>query len=236
MQATFDRLGVGRPGLELQTSNTIPHGRGLGSSGAAIVAGVLAAGALVTQSRPDRAWALRLASEIEGHPDNVAACLLGGLTVAWSEPDGARAARVEPAPDISAVAFIPESRLATATARGLLPESVPHRDAAWSAGRAALLVEAFSRRPDLLLPATEDRLHQQYRAQAMADSAALLRRLRAAGVAAVVSGAGPTILALLAERRQEALARVPGLTDIAGPGWTVAALAVDVGGAQVMPD
>jgi homoserine kinase len=233
MQAAFEQLGLECPGLSLQAVNTIPHGRGLGSSAAAIVAGVLAATGLVAPTPPDREWVLRLASEIEGHPDNVAACLLGGLTIAWTAENGTRAARVGPSPDLAAVAFIPTARLTTSTARALLPGSVPHGDAAHSAGRAALLVEALSRRPDLLHPATDDRLHQQYRAVAMPESAALLARLRSSGVAAVVSGAGPTILALLAAHRDQALARVPELTDVAGPGWAVEVMALDVAGAQM---
>lgn len=233
MRATFDRLGVRCPGLALAASNTIPQGRGLGSSAAAIVAGVLAATALCTERPPDRPWALDLASGIEGHPDNVAACLLGGLTIAWQDHEGAHAARVDPSPGVAAVVFVPDTRLSTSTARGLLPESVPHQDAAHAAGRAALLVQALARRPDLLFPATEDRLHQQYRAAAMPASAALVERLRSARVAAVVSGAGPTILGLLPGNVEGAVAHVPHLADIAGPGWSVEVTAVDVAGAQV---
>jgi homoserine kinase len=231
MNAAFDRLG-GRPrGLEVVCANRIPHGRGLGSSAAAIVAGVVAARALVAGGAdrlPDDA-VLRLASEIEGHPDNVAACLLGGLTVAWADDAGSRALRLEPSTAISPVVFIPATAVSTAKARRLLPETVPHADAARNAGRAALLVEALTRRPDLLLAATEDTLHQHYRAPAMPRSASLLAKLRSAGIPAVVSGAGPTVLALCPPQRvNEAMAQ-------AGRTFNASQLPVDSSGAQLLP-
>lgn len=233
LRLALERRGASCAGLRLTCVNAIPHGRGLGSSAAAIVAGVLAAAALDGDDETDRDCALRLASEIEGHPDNVAACLFGGLTVAWYDGDVARAVRVDPAAEIAAVVFIPAARLATSVARGLLPDVVPHRDAARSAGRAALLVAALSQRPDLLLPATEDWLHQQYRADAMPASANLLARLRSAAIPAVISGAGPTVLALLAEGPADAPDRVAQLSEVAGPGWLVEVSAVDLIGAQV---
>jgi homoserine kinase len=130
-------------------------------------------------------------------------------------------------PTIGAVVFVPPDGLSTETARGLLPEQVPHRDAAHAAGRAALAVAALTRRPDLLLAATEDRLHQPYRATAMPATAALMDRLRAAGVAAFVSGAGPSVLALLPDER-------PDLPALADPGWSVTRLAVDLVGARLV--
>lgn len=196
----LDALGEPHPGLRLSCTNRIPHGRGLGSSAAAVVAGLLAGRALVADGRqrlPDDQL-LALASEMEGHPDNAAACLLGGLTLAWSDGTGVHAVRLEPRPDLRATVLVPGTQLATETARGLLPVSVPHADAAHAAGRAALLVAALTGAADgaLLLPATEDRLHQDYRAAAMPATAELVRTLRAAGLPAVVSGAGPTVLVL----------------------------------------
>jgi homoserine kinase len=114
----------------------------------------------------------------------------------------------------------------TSLARGLLPETVPHRDAAANAGRAALLVAALSRRPELLLAATEDRLHQDYREPAMPASLALVRRLRADGLPAVVSGAGPTVLVFTdADRRAEVAGRAPA-------GWDVLVVPIDPHGAR----
>ncbi len=227
IRETFGRLGAAPAGLSVRCTNAIPQGRGLGSSAAAIVAGVLAASSLAGDAgRPDRAGVLAAASELEGHPDNVAACLLGGFTIAWTDHGRAHAVRLEPSPQIAAMVFVPPDGLSTVAARGLLPETVPHRDAAHAAGRAALAVEALTRRPDLLLPATEDRLHQPYRAPAMAATSDLLDRLRAAGAAAVVSGAGPSVLALLPGAQ-------PRLADLAGPGWVVRSVALDLVGARV---
>ncbi len=229
VHATFQRLGEVPPGLDLRCVNHIPHGRGLGSSAAAIVAGVLAGRALACAGpRFDDAAVLALASELEGHPDNVAACLLGGLTVAWTADGVARAIRLDPHVDLTTVALVPSMALSTSTARGLLPASVTHRDAAHSAGRAALLVAALTGRPDVLLPATEDRLHQGYRASAMPATLAMVRRLREAGVAAVVSGAGPTVLALILEVGAQEVVHAA-----AGHEWSVLDLAVDRGGARV---
>jgi homoserine kinase len=232
MRAAFDRLGGQPRGLEVVCANRIPHGRGLGSSSAAIVAGITAARA-VTVGGPellDDAAVLALASEIEGHPDNVAACILGGFTIAWTESgDEARAITLAPSPDIVPLVFVPSNPVLTEVARGLLPATVPHADAAANVGRAALLVEAVTHRPDLLLPATEDRLHQDYRTPAMPESAVLVAILRSQGVAAVISGAGPTVLALTDEATAEkAVAE-------AGPEWAAHRLALDLEGACVLP-
>ena len=195
--AAFDDLGVPAPRLRLHCTNRIPHGRGLGSSAAAVVAGVLAARALAGAVEDDgRTAALAVSTALEGHPDNAAAALLGGLTIAWDDGGGPRAVRVDPSPRLRATLVVPDVELATTTARGLLPATVPHTDATHAAGRSALLVEALTRRPDLLLPATEDRLHQAQRAPAMPATADLVARLRARGLAAVVSGAGPSVLVL----------------------------------------
>jgi len=195
--AAFADLGMPAPRLALHCTNRIPHGRGLGSSAAAVVAGVLAARALAGAADDEgRTSALAVSTALEGHPDNAAAALLGGLTIAWADGAGPRAVRVDPSPRLRATVLVPEVELATTTARGLLPATVPHADAAHAAGRSALLVEALTRRPDLLLPATEDRLHQAQRAPAMPATADLVSRLRADGLAAVVSGAGPSVLVL----------------------------------------
>jgi homoserine kinase len=212
MHAAFDELGARPPGIALSCTNAIPHARGLGSSAAAIVAGVLAARALVddgARRMPDDA-ALRLACRIEGHPDNVAACLLGGLTIAWTDDGAARALRV-PTTGIRPLALIPSAQSSTAHVRGLLPPTVRHAEAAFAAGRSALLVAALSGAPDVLLAATEDSLHQHYRAPAMPETADLVQRLRGSGLAAVVSGAGPTVLVLARDDAEveQAVAAVP---------------------------
>lgn len=225
LRATFGRLGAQPPGLRVRCRNAIPQGRGLGSSAAAIVAGVVAARTLAGRSAPalDEPATLNLCADLEGHPDNVAACLLGGLIAVWAEDRVARAVRLPVALD-SVMVLVPPFQASTAEVRELLPAELPHADAAANAGRAALLVEALGRRPDLLLPATVDLLHHPYRAAAMPRSAALVGELRRHGVAAVISGAGPTVLAL-----------GPGAdTAVAPAGWQCLRLPVDLDGATVI--
>ncbi|MGI5160471.1 homoserine kinase [Microbispora sp. CA-102843] len=234
MRATFDRMGFAQPdGIALRCRNRIPHARGLGSSSAAICAGILAARALVrgrgAGDMPD-AEVFALATELEGHPDNVAPCLAGGLTIAWTNQSGAASmVKLTPHEDVRPVALIPDFRLSTEEARGLLPKDVPHSDAAANAGRAALLVAALTQRPepDLLLAATEDRLHQRYREPAMPRTAELVRRLREAGVPAVVSGAGPTVLALTTRDTKDLIA------PEVGNDWHIQPMNVDPLGAYV---
>jgi homoserine kinase len=232
MRAVFEQFGGQPRGIELVCANRIPHGRGLGSSAAAIVAGLLIGRALVVggDNNLSDEDVLALAADLEQHPDNVAACLLGGLTVAWTGDDGrVDAARLAVDPAISPVVLIPPTATSTEEARGLLPEQVPHADAVFNASRSALLVAALTGRPDALLAGTDDRLHQPYRADAMPDSAALVAKLRGAGLAAVVSGAGPSVL-VLARGEAEATAAVAHGPD----GWRVEQVAVDQVGAHLV--
>ncbi len=237
LRAAVERMGLTPPRVALSCRNAVPHSRGLGSSSAAIVGGIALARGLVVggEERLDDDAALQLAASLEGHPDNVAPALLGGL-VACAGPDGEAggtggwvAARADVDPRIGATAFVPPDAVSTELARGLLPEAVPHADAAANAGRAALLVLALTGRPDLLWTATRDLLHQQYRRPAMPGSLALVEELRADGVPAFISGAGPTVLALTAAEEDAAalLGRCPA-------GWGVRGLAVDPAG--VRPD
>ncbi len=251
MRATFAVTGSQPPGIGLRCVNRIPHGRGLGSSAAAVVAGILAARALSGPGAgklPDDAL-LGLASDMEGHPDNVAACLAGGLTIAWSAPGGPRLIRLEPASFLTPVICIAAAPVRTDVARGLLPEMVPHRDAAANAGRSALLVAALTDpgaepggeptdRTAVLLDATRDWLHQDYRASAMPDTHALVQGLRAAGLPAVVSGAGPSVLAFLGARDnpdyRHHLDSLGSIVRETGIGWHVSSLDVERQGARVL--
>ena len=231
MNTAFDRMG-GRPrGLEVRCLNRIPHGRGLGSSAAAIVGGLAAARALTVggDDRLDDERLLAVATETEGHPDNVAAAAHGGFTVAWTDGGEVGVLAAGPHPDLLPVAFIPGSELRTAKARRALPDSVPHGDAAVNASRAGLLARAIVERPDLLMVATEDFLHQQYRRPVMPRSMALVDELRGAGVPAVVSGAGPTVLALTDRRT------APELAEQRRRGWQIVAIEPDRRGVEVLP-
>jgi homoserine kinase len=198
----FDFMGQKPRGIALRALNVTPHGRGLGSSASAIVGGLALARELVLggDQLMTNVDMMALATELEGHPDNVAAAIFGGATIAWYETsDGASIGRSVSIPvhsEISATVFVPETHLSTSKARKLLPEAVPHRDAVLNSSRAALLSLALGSRPDLLLTATQDFLHQSYREQAYPESMALVQKFREMGIAATISGAGPTVLVL----------------------------------------
>ncbi|MGD7787972.1 homoserine kinase [Propionibacteriaceae bacterium Y1700] len=204
----LDSLQSRVSGVLLRTHNTIPHGRGLGSSAAAIVGGLALAHALAKPGVDlDRQWLLEQSAAAEGHPDNVAATVRGGFTIAWTDDAAATAVSLAPHPDLGVLALVPDHLLPTERARSMLPSTVPHADAAATAGRAALLTHAVTTDPDLLLAATRDWLHQTQRGPALGESYSLLTELRREGWAAVVSGAGPTVLVL---GRHEALRDLAG--------------------------
>ena len=217
MEAAFAHVGARPTGVRLTCTNAIPHARGLGSSSAAIVGGLVLGGHLVGQPLEERDL-LVLATQLEGHPDNVAAAIHGGFTIAWTEPTGPQVLRLD-VHDVPVTVLVPPSPVSTDMARRLLPARVPHADAAANAGRAALLVAALQGRPEILMAATEDLLHQPYRAEAMPQSYELVQELRSVDVPAVISGAGPTVLAF---------ARDLPVPD----GWLAHELDVDEKGAQ----
>lgn len=241
MRRAWGALGVDAPaGLRLRCANAVPHGRGLGSSATAIVTGVVAAQGLCMLAKDpgadldatlDRALTNNLASAIEGHPDNASASVFGGMTLSWTDddcPGQVRTVQLAVSPDVSPLVFVPAGRLATATARAVLPEHVPHEQAALNSARAALLVEAVTRRPDLLLPATREWLHQEQRRASFPASMALVDTLRDAGHAAVISGAGPSVLVLTTSAQ---LAVAGALADPAV--WRVLAPGMPGTGARV---
>lgn len=235
----LDAQGLSRPpGLRLDCRNGVPQGRGLGSSATAIVAGVAAAyglGAITGQQRDEPGEVLGradldavndLASAIEGHPDNASASVYGGLTLSYVEEGTGRVrtVRLVVHADVVPLVLLPAGELATATARAVLPAHVPHEVAALNSARAALLVHAMTARPDLLLPASRDWLHQEQRRASFPASMDLVDDLRSAGHAAVISGAGPSVLVLsttdgLAAARAAAARRgwtqlVPGMSPV----------------------
>jgi homoserine kinase len=233
MQAAWEEMGVSAPGVLLRCRNAIPQGRGLGSSAAAIVAGILLARGLVEEGEtllPDDE-VLGLATRMEGHPDNVAAALLGGFTTAWVDSvDDSHASAVTRATHTSVVPviLIPQQSMPTVEARGLLGDTVARSDAVFNLGRTALLTHALVSDPALLFPATEDRLHQEARAHAYPQSHALVMSLREGGIPAVVSGAGPTVLAFTVDDGERAAA-----TTAAPEGWRPITVPVDADGARV---
>ncbi len=236
MYKGFDYLG-GRPkGLAIRALNVNPHGRGLGSSASAIIGGLILARALVLngEDHMNDIQLLSLATDMEGHPDNVSAALFGGATISWFEMDkhksSAHCVHLNVDPRIQAMAYIPTKALATSKARKMLPDAIPFADAVRNTTNAALMSHALTTRPDLLLVATEDFLHQSYRAEAMPESYALVQKLRAAGIAAFISGAGPTVLALHTADQRE----VEELKLAGGKGFEATPLEIASRGASLL--
>mgnify|MGYP000358347830 FL=1 len=229
----FEQVGVALPGLKLKAHNVIPHGRGMGSSGAAVVSGIVAAKGLlegVVDFTPERL--LQLATDLEGHPDNVAPALFGGLTIAWEDAKGPHHKKLIVHRGVSPLELVPNFKMSTATARALQPESVPHEDAVFNVSRSALLVAALTQSPELLMAATEDRLHQDYRAEAMPEAGKVIELMRANNHAAVVSGAGPSVLVLASDPAERMEAAKLAAENF--PQWRALVLAVDFKGATVI--
>lgn len=233
IEHVYNDVGREMPGLRIRAENGVPHGRGLGSSGAAVTAGVLAAkGLLAGKVDFGDDDLLRLATELEGHPDNVAPALFGGLTIAWTGERGPQHKKLLVHRGVSPLVLVPERTMSTSLARSLQPPHVPREDAVFNVSRSALLIAALTQSPELLLDATADRLHQNYRAEAMPETHRLVQALRGAGFAAVVSGAGPSVLVLAdgPGRRQDAVELAARVTDTP---WDGLMLAVDVRGGTV---
>lgn len=230
MALCFSALGATPQGFVLRCTNVIPHGRGLGSSAAAIIGGLVLARALVMDGadRLSDDDLLQLALTLESHPDNIAAALLGSFTIAWTTDAGrAEAARIEVNSELRAVVAIPAFEVPTKAARAALPAQVAYEQASFNIARSALLVHAMVDDPSLLLEATSDRLHQEQRRGMYAPSMELVDSLRSRGIAAAISGAGPTVIALVADNE---VAAVLGLIE---GDWRTFALPIRPSGACV---
>lgn len=196
LHAALEYVGAPLVGVELRCHNRIPHGRGMGSSAAAVVAGIAAARELIAEPEAlDAQTMLELATKFEGHPDNAAPAIYGGATVSWLDGAGKpHATHLNVHPELVPFVLVPDTTLPTASARGVLPAQVPHADAAFNVGRVALLVQSLANPSARLLVATEDRLHQEYRREVLAASMTVVDRLRELGIPASISGAGPSVL------------------------------------------
>jgi homoserine kinase len=243
MLRAWQQLEVQAPaGLHLSCRNVVPHCRGLGSSATSIVAGVVAAQGLcdIATGRPgagdgfggfDHAFTNNLAAAMEGHPDNSSASVFGGMTLSWTDdvdPEQIHSIQLEVSAAVIPLVFVPATTLSTATARAVLPAQVPLAMAARNSGRAGLLVEAVTRRPDLLFAATREWLHQEPRRSSLPDSMAFLDVLRGRGHAAVISGAGPSVLVLTTAAQLQG-ARAQGDRSV----WQVLQPGVPVTGASL---
>lgn len=236
MNAAFDHLGVRPTGFVLRCRNAIPQGRGLGSSAAAIIGGMVLARAMVEGDAAadfTNEELLAVATSMESHPDNLAAALFGGFTVAWLDDSQVPGAiRLDPHPSIQATIALPTTVVPTTEARAALPDSVSHADARYNLARSALLVHALTASPSLLWEAMSDRLHQRVRAGVYPQAVALLDALRAAGVPAAISGAGPSVLVLSDD--PAAPEKVVAIAAQAG-GWTVSGVPICTDGARETP-
>ena len=232
MAIGFAAMGAQPRGFILRCNNAIPHGRGLGSSAAAIVGGLALARALVVEGEtllPD-SMLLQIAKSMESHPDNISAALYGGLTFAWTDEAGmAGHIRLNLHPDIRPVVAVPESGLPTADARSALPLDVAFEDAIFNVARSALLLHALTAEPCHLMEATGDRLHQTRRRPMYGPSLDLVEVLRAKGVPAVISGAGPSVLALASAQNMGLVA------EQAGTNWQVLPVAMAGHGVRTVP-
>ncbi|MGL4175199.1 MAG: homoserine kinase [Dermatophilaceae bacterium] len=241
MRTAWAELGGSPPsGLRLECDNAVPHGRGLGSSATAIVTGVVLAQALVAVAENpvdaglpvavDLDWAGALAVRLEGHPDNASASVYGGVTLSWSDDleAGASTVRLPVHPDLEPVVLVPDAQLSTARARSVLPPQVRLADAAANSARAALLPHALALAPERLYAATRDWLHQEARRLSYPRSMDLVDALRAVGYAAVVSGAGPSVLVLVTrDVVADVVARAPA-------GWRVLTPGIPAAGAEAL--
>lgn len=239
LREALDHVGASQVGLLIRAINRIPHGRGLGSSAAAAIAGICAARGLIAEPEAlSDEVVLELATRFEGHPDNAAPAIYGGATVAWQDGSGAHARPLTVAKEIETAVLIPQSVLPTTQARSVLPSVVPHEDAAFNAGRAALLVNALAHSPQDLLAATEDRLHQGYRADVLAAAPAMIAHLRSQGLAAVVSGAGPSVLVFGTDLASHGLASGPCVwaEGIGDDSWRAVHTVERVPGATLISD
>ncbi len=229
--AFCDQHGVSVPDVSLRASNTIPGERGLGSSSSAIVAGIVLARA-VTGIRVGDDALVELANQLEGHPDNVAPAILGGLVACTTDDHGRLVIRrVNPASRLRPVAFVPDHRQSTQRARAHLPEWVTRDDLVAQASRAGIVLGALAglwpSEPD----AATDRLHEPARAEAMPAATELLAVLRGAGVHAWLSGAGPSIVALVDDESS-----IDGARESATRlGYAVESVRFDLSGAVVCP-
>lgn len=231
LKLVFDAVGEALPGIRLSCKNSIPHGRGMGSSGAAVAGGVMLAAGLLSNKNFTEQQLLEFATKMEGHPDNVAPALFGGLTIAWVDESGPHHKKLTVHRGISPLVLVAPNEMSTKLARSLQPESVPHTDAVFNVSRSALLVAALTQSPELMMAATEDRLHQNYRASAMPETSKLISDLREKGHPAVVSGAGPSVLVLEGDPQDRLLAM--DFVKRHFPTWQALALAVDFKGASV---
>jgi homoserine kinase len=232
VRLAYEAAGRAFKGVALECTNRIPTSRGLGSSAAAWVGGLVAGNALLGDPL-DRDAVLALATRSEGHPDNVAAALLGGLTVSCATETGVRAVSLPVPAELAWVALVPEITSSTAEARAVLPVSVPRADAIFNVQRVALLLAGLqAKRPEVIATALDDRLHQPYRLALFPWMPAVAEAARHAGaLGCVLSGAGPSVLAVVSGDPTAVAGAMESALHQVGLAGVARAFAVDTAGA-----
>lgn len=234
MKKVFEKTGYEPKGIRIHLDSSIPISRGLGSSAACILGGVIGAnelsGGILSQEE-----LLYIATEIEGHPDNIAPALFGGLVVSSMEDEKVLYNQINIADGIKFIALIPDFKLSTSEARGVLPKEVSYKDAIYNVSRVSLLLTALNNgRFDLLKYALQDVLHQPYRGKLIRGFDEIMEKSQELGALGMfLSGAGPTMMAIVAEDDIKFTAKIKEYLESAGHTWTIKELEVDSLGAAV---
>lgn len=235
MIRTFEKLGYKEKGIRITIDSKIPASRGLGSSASCILAGVMAANELAggTLSRQE---IFQLATEIEGHPDNIAPALFGGLVTSVMEGEKIYSNRIELAEGLKFIALIPDFDLSTEESREVLPEEIAYSDAVYNIGRVSLMLSALvSGNFELLKVGLKDRLHEQYRGSLVPDYDLIVKKCRELGIlGSYLSGAGPSIMVLVEEAEDKFALEIESFLAQLKASWMVKELGVDLKGARIL--
>lgn len=235
MVKVFERVGYFPKGIKIKIEASIPISRGLGSSASCILAGVIGAnkmaGSPLTQEE-----IFKIATEIEGHPDNIAPALFGGFVSSLMEEEKIYYNKIDISKGLKFIAIIPDFTLSTRRAREVLPRVISHREAVENVSRLALLISALSNgRFDLLRPALKDKLHQPYRGELIEGFTALMDKIYDLGaLGGYLSGAGPTIMAMIKEEDFGFIKEIKAYLESISLGWDVKELEMDLEGAQIV--
>lgn len=234
MKRCFEKIGYTPKGLRITSTSTVPLSRGLGSSATCIIGGILGANALAG-NKLTKEQVLELATEIEGHPDNVAPALLGGCITAVMDNEKVYHSKINVPDGMKFYALIPNMKLATKKAREILPKEVSFEDAVYNLSRASLLTSALSNGEfELIKVAGKDRLHQQYRGELIDGYDSIIEVSEKAGAyGAFLSGAGPTILIAVDDKDKAVYSAIRKHVESLKYFWEIKELFIDNKGAKI---
>lgn len=234
MMKTFDKIGYKPRGIRIDMSTDIPISRGLGSSAACILGGVIGANELAKASL-SKDEILDIATEIEGHPDNIAPALFGGLVVSVMEDNNIYYNKMNIANGIKFVALIPDFTLSTTKAREVLPSTINYKDGVYNVGRVSLLLSVLSNgRFELLEAALDDKLHQPYRKRLIPRFDKILNKCYELGcLGAYLSGAGPTLMTIIKDNDKSFTTKIKDYLNSINYSWDVKELHLDLSGISI---